>query len=350
MTRTQKIIGASVVSILLLSLSLFSMCGVRMQRMGTEDDLLLSDVVDDGEQDDIFDQMEFMDDSDGADASEPGHDLEFVDPSSNASDEFADDGNEFGDDFSLDFEGELEDYEFDDAANGDETIADDTAELADLLDDTEDAPEVTPAEEEFLTPELVNSLQAEINDLERLYEMKQRAADSLKSQSREVEFQKVADDGVRQTEELSSQPLFRDEIAAPATTSTGLDLSSEFALYYQDALDEFYARRYDRAITKFRDLLMRSDAGDLADNCQYWIGESYYAQGKYLMAVVEFEKVYAYANSNKLSDAQLMVGIALYKMGDNQQAETQFSTLLSFHNSGDAAQKARHFLDLLQRA
>lgn len=355
MTRTQKIIGASATSLLLLSITLFSMCGIRMQRFNGEDDVTMASGSDEASQDDIFDQLEFMDDNsqqnntDGSlfsDMSQPAGNSEMANAGNSG--EFRD-TNEFGDNFSLNFDAPLSDR----PANGFAMSSAGTTAPPEQAAPAPDA-DATAAEQNFLKPELVQGLESEVQDLENVYAMKQKTADSLLYASQQAEFKNVAEQGVKQTRELADKPLLASTApdlppAAPVSTRTR-NRTGEIDLYYQDALDEFYARRYTRAITKFRDMLLRGDAKDLADNCQYWIGESYYALGDYLNAVVEFEKVYAYSNSNKLSDAQLMVGLALMKRGDTQQAKTELSSLVNFNGKAAAAQKARRYLEQLQRA
>lgn len=125
--------------------------------------------------------------------------------------------------------------------------------------------------------------------------------------------------------------------------------ATAFDLAYQDALDDFYTHRTSSAIAKLRALLLRKDAGDLADNCQYWIGEAYFARGDYYQAIAEFEKVASYTNSNKIMDAKLMSGIALMRMGAKQQAMGEFNFLLTFYKNKNIAHKARVYLDMLER-
>ncbi len=306
MTKTQKILGSSILSILLLAVTFFSMCGIRMQRISDEEAAMVE-----------------------------GSEMQNSDPSDSTI-EFVDEGSE----------------------NASDLVGD--AEADKTVDDGET----------FLSPEMVKSLQSELSDLETLFSMKQRTIDSLRHRAEEIKFGKVAKEGAEQTRKfLREDPVFASKsttslasaaetnVAAPNTAPPDLSAApaaaekfSEFRMYYQDALDAFYARRYDIAIQKFRKLMLRKDAGNLADNCQYWIGESYFALGDYYQAVVEFEKVAAWKGSNKIGDAQLMVAIALLKAGESDQARSEFSTLLSFFRDRQVTQKARRYIDMLERA
>ncbi|MFQ5630463.1 MAG: tetratricopeptide repeat protein, partial [bacterium] len=307
MTRTQKIIGSSVLSLLLLAITMFSMCSVRMQKLNTDGDIddLAFEEFDEGDeeyQDDLLSRLEVLD---GEEATE----------TTNSDDIFS--------------------------TLSDETYAESTPSLE---------PAGTGDAESFLTPELIDDLQAEVNDLEKIYQSKERTADSLRQKVREVEFADATTSGFEQTQNFIDTSLDNLDLpttTSPASISTPNYMDSEIGALYQDALDDYNSRRFGNAVSKFRAILYRGNAGSLADNCQYWIGESYYAQGKYLQAVVEFEKVNIYPQENKATDAQLMTGLAFMKLGDNQQARNELSTLTTFNRNAGAARKARRYLNTI---
>ena len=129
------------------------------------------------------------------------------------------------------------------------------------------------------------------------------------------------------------------------TSSSGY--VSDFEYEYQGALDDVYSRNYGEAIAKFKALLRESTNHNLSDNCQYWIGESYYALGRYDMSIAEFEKVFAYDKNNKADDAQFMIGLAHIKLGDSGLAQLELNHLLSFYqNSEYVARAQREFSGL----
>ena len=332
MTKTQRLIGGSIASLLFISVSMFSMCGVRMQKVNTEDDFLFAEEDDSAYQEDLLNQLEFVDDSETTDsAGEQG-----------AADDFT-----FVDDNGFEIE-----------SQGD---ADTQSEAFDINDfeNTDNAPagaEMSAGSGELVSEAMVSDLRSEIQDLQNLYEMKEKKADDLRQVLTQERFADIAQQGVEQTASIDTKQIFEQTTpdGTYASTSNSGDLvvpsyilDTEFGQQYQAALDYYNARQYSRAISKFRNLLVRADAGKLADNCQYWIGESYYALGDYYQAVAEFEKVNAYSEGNKVSDAQLMVGLALMKAGETQQARSELNTLLSFYQNAPAAQKAQRYLGLL---
>ncbi len=190
-------------------------------------------------------------------------------------------------------------------------------------------------EGEFLTEELFLDLEVEIAELERLARHKAQIADSLKLEVEEANYQVAALNNIMngQAPQLASTnvpPPVRAQ-SAPA---------GSFNALYQEALDDVYARRHTQAIRKFTQLLQLDSTQDLADNCQYWIAESYYAMGNFETAIAEFERVFAFEKNNKADDAQFMIGIAYIKLGDQNQAQVELRNLLSFYQDSEYVSRA----------
>ena len=135
------------------------------------------------------------------------------------------------------------------------------------------------------------------------------------------------------------------------STSFSTDFSSnsidDFEITYQDALQLFHEHRYQNAIAQFYQLLQINPRHKLADNCQYWIGECYYAQGKYYQAIAEFNKVAAFDAADKKDDAQLMLGLAFLKLGEKRYAQTELDWLISTFASSEYLDKAYRYLNQL---
>lgn len=110
---------------------------------------------------------------------------------------------------------------------------------------------------------------------------------------------------------------------------------------YESALAKFRNRRYQDAIDEFTALLSAGISDDLADNCRYWIGESYFAQKRFSDAVQQFEGVATMAGSDKADDAQLMLGNAYIAMGNKAAAKQALQYLISTYPSSPLVKRAR---------
>ncbi len=74
-------------------------------------------------------------------------------------------------------------------------------------------------------------------------------------------------------------------------------------------MDALKARNYAAATEGFRSLAATYPQGELADNTQYWLGESYYVTQEYDHAAAAFQHVLSgWPNSHKVPDAMLKLG------------------------------------------
>lgn len=119
------------------------------------------------------------------------------------------------------------------------------------------------------------------------------------------------------------------------TTSTGVNPG------YESALSKFRNRQYQDAVDEFSSLLSAGIGDDLADNCRYWIGESYFAMKKFSDAVQQFESVAAMGGSDKADDAQLMLGNAYIAMGNKAAAKQALQYLVATYPSSPLVKRAR---------
>ncbi len=198
-------------------------------------------------------------------------------------------------------------------------------------------------EEDFLTEELFLDLEVEIAELEGMSKKKAATIDSLRFEIQETDHQLAA---LRTVVKEPLQRYASKSAIAPQYTITN-GSNSEYSLSYQDALDDVYSHQYVEAIGKFADLLRLNNPENLADNCQYWIGESYFALGSFELAIAEFEKVFAYDNNNKADDAQFMIGMAYMKVGETKLAKIELNNLLVFYDTSEYVTKAeKQLLDI----
>ncbi len=138
------------------------------------------------------------------------------------------------------------------------------------------------------------------------------------------------------------------EYSAPAASSKARPSASvssdEYVQNYQAALDLFHERRYQQAITEFEQLLAVDSSHPYADNAQYWIGECYYAMGKYNEAIMAFEKVLSFPKSNKNDYALFKLGQCYVKLGNMESARREFQQLIDTYPESELAPRARRYL------
>lgn len=86
---------------------------------------------------------------------------------------------------------------------------------------------------------------------------------------------------------------------------------------YEETLATYHEEKYQEAIAGFKEFLKKHPSSKLADNAQFWIGESYMSQKKYDQAIVAFQDVIEkYPDGNKVPNALLKQALAFNEIKD----------------------------------
>lgn len=97
---------------------------------------------------------------------------------------------------------------------------------------------------------------------------------------------------------------------------------------YQEGLDAIKVGDFDLSAARFTTLLTKYPDNALADNAQYWLGESYYGKKDYTKAAVAFATGYEkYKNGHKGADNILKLGMSMQMLGKKDEACTAFINL-----------------------
>ena len=111
---------------------------------------------------------------------------------------------------------------------------------------------------------------------------------------------------------------------------------------YDDALELFRAKSYDKALDAFAGFLVKYPDHANVDNATYWRGESFLAKGDQRKAVVELEAVVAnWPKGNKAPDALYKLVQTYAALGEAPRAEQAKKKLLTTYPQSEAAKKLR---------
>lgn len=117
---------------------------------------------------------------------------------------------------------------------------------------------------------------------------------------------------------------------------------------YQAAYRDYQRGNFDLAIDGFREFVQDNADSDLADNAQYWIGESLFSQKKYREAIAQFDSVVTkYPKSDKVPGALLKKGYAYININERAQGVVQLQYVLHEHPQSQEASLARQKLKQL---
>lgn len=120
------------------------------------------------------------------------------------------------------------------------------------------------------------------------------------------------------------------------------DPPAEGAQLYQAAYQELMEDNYQLALSDLRVFLERFPRTNLSDNAQYWIGEVYYGQKQYSVAVDEFRKVIdEYPDQDKVPAAYYKLALSFRALRDSATARRYLDLLISRHPDSHEAQLAQ---------
>jgi tol-pal system protein YbgF len=104
--------------------------------------------------------------------------------------------------------------------------------------------------------------------------------------------------------------------------------SDSASAQYNSAFGLLRQADYADAEEAFRSFVQQHPNSGLAGNAQYWLGESYYARGRYDDAAIAFAEGYKrYPKGPKASETLLKLGMALGRANQKQNACIAFGQL-----------------------
>jgi tol-pal system protein YbgF len=119
---------------------------------------------------------------------------------------------------------------------------------------------------------------------------------------------------------------------------------------YETAYADYTAGQWSLAVQGFETYLKTYPKSDLADDAQYYIGESYSGDSRFREAASAYERVISdYPQSDILPEAYYKVGITYERLGQPERARTAYEYAVRSFPDTDAGRLARQRLDGLNR-
>lgn len=145
----------------------------------------------------------------------------------------------------------------------------------------------------------------------------------------------------------SSQGGFQSGADTSGGQSTmGVDESREL---YNTAYRDLIRGNYQLALQGFQQFMQQFPNSELADNAQYYIGEVYYAQGRYQNAIEEYEKVSKwYRQGDKTPSALLKIGYSYINIDEPEQGKLYLNQVIKDHPDSEEANLAKGRLASLE--
>ena len=119
---------------------------------------------------------------------------------------------------------------------------------------------------------------------------------------------------------------------------------------YETAYSDYTAGQWSLAVQGFETYLKTYPKSDLADDAQYYIGESYTGDSKFREAAAAYDRVIRdYPQSDILPEAYYKVGITYERLGQPDKAREAYEYAVKSFPDTDAGRLAKQRLDGLSR-
>lgn len=140
------------------------------------------------------------------------------------------------------------------------------------------------------------------------------------------------------------------EAGAPAPPPAPMGTGTTPRRLYDMAFADYTAGQWSLAIQGFETYLKTYPRSDLADDAQYYIGESYSADSRFKEALAAYQRVIGdYPQSDLLPEAWYEVGASYERLGQRDGARDAYERVVQQFPETDAARLARQRLDSLNR-
>lgn len=134
--------------------------------------------------------------------------------------------------------------------------------------------------------------------------------------------------------------------AAPSTIGPGVSPQR----MYDTAWADYTNGQWALAIQGFEAYIKTFPRSELADDAQFYIGQTYYADGAFQESVSAFEQVLlTYPDGNVVPDASYKRGLALDRLGETERAQQAFELVVKNYPDSTMATLAQQALERLNR-
>jgi tol-pal system protein YbgF len=118
---------------------------------------------------------------------------------------------------------------------------------------------------------------------------------------------------------------------------------------YQNAKQTYERKEFAAAREKFKAFLAVYPKGELSDNAQFWIGESFYSEKDYEKAIIAYDDVVKkFPKGDKIPSAMLKQALCWLELGDKTFAQSLLKRVIREHPNTQQAKIANEKLRAIQ--
>jgi tol-pal system protein YbgF len=144
----------------------------------------------------------------------------------------------------------------------------------------------------------------------------------------------------------NAPPLPLPSPVQPSPSTAGLSPTR----MYETAFADYAAGQWSLAITGFEAFLKTFPRSEMADDAQFYIGETYYAQSRFSDAIAAYNQVIqSYPATNSVPLAYYKRGLSQERLGQTDAARASYEFTVTTYPDSDAGRLAKQSLDRLGR-
>jgi tol-pal system protein YbgF len=153
-------------------------------------------------------------------------------------------------------------------------------------------------------------------------------------------------DQEKSSKEVKTEARAEAKTEAPQTPVDEKEPVSPEKRLYELTLKLYREGKYEEAIEGFENFLKKYPKSDLADNAEFWIGESYMSLKQYEQAILAYQEVIKnYPKGNKVPSAMLRQAQAFYEVKDNISSKILLKKIIKQFPSSSEAKIAKARLE-----
>jgi tol-pal system protein YbgF len=157
----------------------------------------------------------------------------------------------------------------------------------------------------------------------------------------EIDSQQQGQD-LGKTPAVAQMPVPQAKVAKKPVPEVKKPEESPEERLYNLTLGLYRQEKYEEAIAGFKNFIKKFPKSKLADNAQFWIGESYMALKQYEQAILAFQSVIKkYPKGNKVPNAILRQALAFYEIKDKTSARLLLKKLIKKYPKSSEAKIAK---------
>lgn len=179
---------------------------------------------------------------------------------------------------------------------------------------------------------------------ERVRNLETRLAKLEEEAKAQAQLLKSRDDELKQLRDASEQRA----VVYDGANEIGLGENETVRKDYETAWRSFERKDYQAAASRFREFIKKHTKSRLTANAQYWLGESHFALKEFDKAIVAYDEVRRFPQSDKAAVALLRQGFAFAELGEKLNARLVLQELVEKFPQSAEAPRAKQRLKALE--